>query len=324
MILRRLIAFGVLAALGVIPARADDAYPAKTVRVVVPSSAGGTTDIVARALAQALSQQMNASFVVEQKVGGSTNIGMNYVAKAAPDGYTLLVVTDTLTSNASTFRDPGYDPVTSFAPITMLAKAPGALAVKRDLAASTMDEFLALARREGRDLTVASTGVGTVSHLTGIMFQRQAGLPAWTDVPYAGSAKAVTDLLGGHVDAMFSMVVPLVPHVASGKIRLLAVTTKARSQAVPDVPTVAETTALKDFDVVNWTALLAPAGTPEPIVRKLAAAAETALRDPDMLRRLALIGLDPAGEGPEALAQEIKRTVTQWRDVVQQAGMKPN
>jgi tripartite-type tricarboxylate transporter receptor subunit TctC len=163
-----------------------------------------------------------------------------------------------------------------------------------------------------------------VSHLTGIMFQQQAGLPAWTDVPYAGSAKAVTDLLGGHVDAMFSMVVPLVPHVASGKVRLLAVTTKARSQAVPDVPTVAETTALKDFDVVNWTALLAPAGTPEPIVRRLAAAAATALRDPDMLRRLALIGLDPAGEGPDALAQEIKRTVTQWRDVVQQAGMKPN
>jgi tripartite-type tricarboxylate transporter receptor subunit TctC len=249
---------------------------------------------------------------------------MNYVAKAAPDGYTLLVVTDTLTSNASTFRDPGYDPVTSFTPITMLAKAPGVLAVKHDLAAATMDEFLALARREGRDLTVASTGVGTVSHLTGMMFQQQAGLPAWTDVPYAGSAKAVTDLLGGHVDAMFSMVVPLVPHVASGKVRLLAVTTRARSKAVPDVPTVAETTALKDFDVVNWTALLAPAGTPEPIVRKLAAAAEVALRDPNMLRRLALIGLDPAGEGPDALAQEIKRTVTQWRDVVRQAGMKPN
>jgi tripartite-type tricarboxylate transporter receptor subunit TctC len=326
MILRHLILVCALATFGLVPARADDAgsYPAKPVRVIVPSSAGGTTDVVARALAQALSQQMNASFVVEQKVGGSTNIGMNYVAKAAPDGYTLLVVTDTLTSNASTFRDPGYDPVTSFSPITMLAKAPGALAVKRDLPASTMDEFLALARREGRDLTVASTGVGTVSHLTGIMFQQQAGLPAWTDVPYAGSAKAVTDLLGGHVDAMFSMVVPLVPHVASGKIRLLAVTTRARSPAVPDVPTVAETTALKDFDVVNWTALLAPAGTPEPIVRKLAAAAEAALRDPDMLRRLALIGLDPAGGGAAALAQEIKRTVTQWRDVVRQAGMKPN
>ena len=326
MTFRHLIALCAFAALAAVPARADDAdtYPARPVRVVVPSSAGGTTDVVARALAQALGQQMNASFVVEQKVGGSTNIGMNYVAKAAPDGYTLLVVTDTLTSNASTFRDPGYDPVTSFAPITMLAKAPGALAVRRDLAASTMDEFLALARRQGSDLTVASTGTGTVSHLTGIMFQQQAGLPAWTDVPYAGSAKAVTDLLGGHVDAMFSMVVPLVPHLASGQIRLLAVTTKARSPAVPDVPTVAETTALKDFDVVNWTALLAPAGTPEPIVRKLAAQAEIALRDPEMLRRLSLIGLDPAGDGPEALAHEIKRTVTQWRDVVRQAGMTPN
>ena len=322
----RLLVFGAVLALGMAAARAEDldAYPSKPVRLIVPSSAGGTTDIVARALAQALGERMNASFIVEQRVGGSTNIGMNYVAKSPPDGYTLLVVTDTLTSNASTFKDAGYDPVTSFAPITMLAKAPGALAVKRDLPVATMDEFLALARRAGRDLTVASTGTGTVSHLTGIMFQQEMHLPAWTDVPYAGSAKAVTDLLGGHVDALFSMVVPMVPHVEHGDIRLIAVTTHARSPAVPAVPTVAETTPLKDFDVVNWTALLAPAGTPEPIVRKLAAESAIALREPDLLRRLALIGLDPAGDGPAALAQEIRRTVVQWRNVVRQSGMTVN
>src|SRR5215831_3374139 len=158
----RLLVFGALLALDMASARAEDldAYPSKAVRLIVPSSAGGTTDVVARALAQALGARMNASFVVEQRIGGSTNIGMNYVAKAAPDGYTLLVVTDTLTSNASTFRDPGYDPVTSFVPITMLARAPGALAVRRDLGVATMDEFAALARHKGRDLTVASTGVG--------------------------------------------------------------------------------------------------------------------------------------------------------------------
>ena len=306
------------------PAAAEDAYPAKPVRLIVPSSAGGTTDVVARALAQALAARMNASFVVEQRVGGSTNIGMNYVAKAAPDGYTLLVVTDTLTSNASTFRDPGYDPVASFAPITMLARAPGALAVRRDLGVATMDEFVALATRKGRDLTVASTGVGTVSHLTGIMFQQRMGLPAWTDVPYPGSAKAVTDLLGGHVDALFSMVVPLVPHAASGGLKLVAVTTRARSPALPAVPTVAETTALKEFDVVNWTALLAPAGTPRPVIDKLAHETAAALHDPAFLQRLETLGLDPAGEGPDALAQEIRRTVAQWRDVVQQSGMPVN
>jgi tripartite-type tricarboxylate transporter receptor subunit TctC len=323
---RRLVVLCSLLALGITPATAEDsdAYPSRPVHIIVPSSAGGTTDIVARALAQALGQQLNASFIVEQKVGGSTNIGMNYVAKSQPDGYTLLVVTDTLTSNASTFHDPGYDPVTSFEPVTMLAKAPGALAVKRGLGIATMDEFLTLARREGRDLTVASTGTGTVSHLTGIMFQQQVGLPAWTDVPYAGSAKAVTDLLGGHVDALFSMVVPLVPHVEHGDIKLIAVTTRARSRAVPDAPTIAETTALKDFDVVNWTALLAPAGTPEPIVRKLAAETSIALREPDLLRRLALLGMEPAGEGPAALAQEIRRTVVQWREVVRKSGMKVN
>jgi tripartite-type tricarboxylate transporter receptor subunit TctC len=249
---------------------------------------------------------------------------MNYAAKAPPDGYTLLVVTDTLTSNASTHKDPGYDPVASFEPVTMLARAPGALAVKRDLGVATMDAFVALAQRRGRDLTVASTGSGTVSHLTGIMFQQQMRLPSWTDVPYAGSAKAVTDLLGGHVDAMFSMVVPLVPHVERGDLRLIAVTTRTRSPAVPDVPTVAETTALKDFDVVNWTALLAPAGTPEPIVQKLAAQAALALHDPDLLGRFALLGVEPAGEGPDALAREIRRTVAQWREVVRQSGMKVN
>src|SRR5262249_36023630 len=158
---------------------------------------------------------------------------------------------------------------------------------------TTIDEFSALARRKGRGLTVASTGVGTVSHLTGIMFQQRMGLPAWTDVPYSGSAKAVTDLLGGHVDAMFSMVVPLVPHVAAGGLKRVAVTTRARSPALPAVPTVAETTTLKDFDVVNWTALLAPAGTPQPIVAKLASEAAAALHDPIFLQRLETLGLDP-------------------------------
>ncbi len=304
--------------------RAEDAYPSRPIHLIIPSTAGGTTDIVGRALGQALSQQMGASFIVEQRVGGSTNIGMTYVAKAAPDGYTLLVVTDTLTSNVSTFRDPGYDPVTSFAPISILARAPGALAVRRDLGVANLDAFIDLARRKGRDLTVASTGTGTVSHLTGIMFQQRMGLPAWTDVPYAGSAKAVTDLIGGHVDAIFSMVVPLVPHVESGSLRLVAVTTSRRSPAVPDVPTVAERTGAADFDVANWTALLAPAGTPAPVIAKLAAAVADAMRDPELLKRFSLLGVEAAGDGPDVLAGEIRRTVAQWREVVRKSGMTVN
>ena len=304
--------------------RAEDAYPSRPIHLIIPSTAGGTTDIVGRALGQALSQQMSASFIVEQRVGGSTNIGMTYVAKAAPDGYTLLVVTDTLTSNVSTFRDPGYDPVTSFAPISILARAPGALAVRRDLGVANLDAFIDLARRKGRDLTVASTGTGSVSHLTGIMFQQRMGLPAWTDVPYAGSAKAVTDLIGGHVDAIFSMVVPLVPHVESGSLRLVAVTTSRRSPAVPDVPTVAERTGAADFNVANWTALLAPAGTPAPVIAKLAAAVADAMRDPELLKRFSLLGVEAAGDGPDVLAGEIRRTVAQWREVVRKSGMTVN
>jgi len=304
--------------------RAQDAYPSRPVHLVVPSTAGGTTDIVARAIGQALSQRMNVSFIVEQRVGGSTNIGMTYVAKAPPDGYTLLVVTDTLTANVSTFRDPGYDPVTSFTPISILARAPGALAVRRDLGVAGVNEFIDLSRRRGRDLTVASTGSGSVSHLTGIMFQQRMGLPAWTDVPYAGSAKAVTDLIGGHVDAIFSMVVPLVPHVENGGLKLLAVTTRRRSPAAPDVPTIAERTSAADFDVANWTALLAPAGTPAPVVEKLAAAVGDAARDPDLLKRFSLLGFEAAGDGPDVLAGEIRRTVVQWREVVRKSGIKVN
>jgi tripartite-type tricarboxylate transporter receptor subunit TctC len=304
--------------------RAQDAYPSRPIHLIVPSTAGGTTDIVARAIGQALSQQMNVSFIVEQRVGGSTNIGMTYVAKAPPDGYTLLVVTDTLTANVSTFRDPGYDPVTSFAPVSILARAPGALAVRHDLGVVNLDEFIDLARRKGRDLTVASTGTGSVSHLTGIMFQQRLGLPAWTDVPYAGSAKAVTDLIGGHVDAIFSMVVPLVPHLENGGLKLVAVTTKKRSPAAPGVPTVAERTGAVDFDVANWTALLAPAGTPPPVVEKLAAAVGEAMRDPELLKRFLLLGFEAAGDGPDVLAAEIRRTVVQWREVVRKSGIKVN
>lgn len=303
---------------------AAQTYPTRPITIVVPFAAGGGNDILARLIAQHMGRALGQQLVIENRAGAGGTLGARTVAKAAPDGYTLLVVTDTLTSNASTFRDPGYDPVTSFSPVTMLARAPGALAVKRDLGVATMDEFVALARRKGRDLTVASTGTGTVSHLTGIMFQQRMGLPAWTDIPYSGSAKAVTDLLGGHVDAMFSMVVPLVPHVAHGDIKLIAVTTKARSPAVPAAPTVAETTTLHDFDVVNWTALLAPAGTPRPIVEKLAAETAAALHDPTFLKRLETLGVEPAGDGPEALAQEIRRTVTQWRDVVRQSGLRVN
>jgi tripartite-type tricarboxylate transporter receptor subunit TctC len=310
----------------VLPAgcRAQDVFPSKPIHLIVPSTAGGTTDIVARALGQALSQKMNASFVVEQRVGGSTNIGMIYVAKAAPDGYTLLVVTDTLTANVSTFHDPGYDPVTSFAPISILARAPGALAVRRDLGVTRVGEFIDLVRRKGRDLTVASTGSGSVSHLTGIMFQQRMGLPAWTDVPYAGSAKAVTDLIGGHVDALFSMVVPLVPHVDGGSLKLVAVTTGQRSPAAPGVPTVAEATGATDFDVANWTALLAPAGTAAPVIEKLADATREALRDPEVLKRFSVLGFEAAGDGPDVLAAEIRRTVVQWREVVRKAGIKAN
>jgi tripartite-type tricarboxylate transporter receptor subunit TctC len=306
--------------------QADEAenYPSRTVRIIVPSGAGGTTDIVARLIAQALNRSLGANFIVEQKVGGNTNIGSAFVSKAPPDGYTLLVNTDTLTSNASMYKNPGYDVITGFAPVTMLTRASGALAVRRDLRISSLEEFVALARTRGKGLSVASTGTGTVSHLTSVMFRQRMNISGWTDVPYQGSAKVISDLLGGHVDAAFAMIAPFVSPAESGDLKLLAVTTKTHSPAAPAVPTIAEKTPLKDFDVVNWTAMLAPARTPEPIVTKLATRVGGVLRDPEVVGPLSALGLEPAGEGQEPLAQTIRANVVQWREVVRRAGLSPN
>jgi tripartite-type tricarboxylate transporter receptor subunit TctC len=309
-----------------VPSHAEDPanYPSRTVTIICPSAAGGTTDVVARTIAQALSQSLAVNVIVEQKVGGNTNVGSAYVGRAAPDGYTLLINTDTLTSNASVYKQPGYDPIASFEPVTILARAPGALAIRRDLGVTTVEGFVQLAEVRGRRLTVASTGTGTVSHLTSIMFRQQMGLGEWTDVPYQGSAKAVTDLVGGHVDAIFSMIVPLVPHVVGGNLTLIAVTTKNRSDAAPGVPTIAEKTTLKDFDVVNWTALLAPAGTPKPIVEKLATNVAQALKQPEVAKKFSALGLEAGGDGPQELAVELRRDLAQWRDVVARAGLREN
>jgi tripartite-type tricarboxylate transporter receptor subunit TctC len=314
----------VLAPIAVVPCYAQDAvnYPVRSIRLIVPTAPGGTMDIVARTLANVLGPLIGAQVFIENKPGGNNNIGASYVARATPDGYTLLVHSDSFTSNASVFKDPGYDALTSFEPISMLATAPGALAVRTDLGLSTLDDFVAYSKKSGKGLMVASTGIGTVSHLTGIMFQQRMGLPQWTDVPYPGAAKAVTDVIGHHVDSIFVMVAPLVPFDQSGALKILAVTTASRSAAVPNVPTVAEKTSLKDFNVANWVALFAPAGTPKPVVDKLAKDIAIALKDPAVAGSLAQLGLDVAGDGPDALAGEVRAKVLQWREVIQRAGLK--
>jgi len=313
-----------MVAAAVAPSYAQDAvnYPVRSIRLIVPTAPGGTMDIVARTLANVLGPLIGAQVFIENKPGGNNNIGASYVARATPDGYTLLVHSDSFTSNASVFKDPGYDALTSFEPISMLATAPGALAVRTDLGLATLDDFVAYSKKSGKGLMVASTGIGTVSHLTGIMFQQRMGLPPWTDVPYPGAAKAVTDVIGHHVDSIFVMVAPLVPFDQSGALKILAVTTAARSAAVPNVPTVAEQTNLKDFNVANWVALFAPAGTPKPIVDKLAKDVALALKDPAVAGSLAQLGLDVAGDGPDVLAGEVRSKVLQWRDVIQRAGLK--
>ena len=305
--------------------RAQDAvnYPVRSIRLIVPTAPGGTMDIVARTLANVLGPLIGAQVFIENKPGGNNNIGASYVARATPDGYTLLVHSDSFTSNASVFKDPGYDALTSFEPISMLATAPGALAVRTDLGLATLDDFVAYSKKSGKGLMVASTGIGTVSHLTGIMFQQRMGLPQWTDVPYPGAAKAVTDVIGHHVDSIFVMVAPLVPFDQSGDLedpgghhrgalgRGAQCADRRRDRPASRIST----------SPTGWRCSRRPA-RPSRSWTSSPGMSPLALKDPAVAGSLAQLGLDVAGDGPDALAAEVRSKVLQWRDVIQRAGLK--
>ncbi|MFT8242560.1 Bug family tripartite tricarboxylate transporter substrate binding protein [Roseomonas sp. BN140053] len=309
---------------GSVPAaRAQDAtatYPSRPVVIVVPVSPGGALDIMARLVAEQFRATFRAPVVVENRAGANTDIGNLYVARSAPDGHTLLLQSDSLAANASIHPNPDYDPIRSFQPVALLATAPGMLVVRRDMDARSLAEFVALARSRGDGLTVASTGTGTTSHLTGVLLKQSLGL-RWTDVPYPGSGRAVTDLLGGHVDALWVMSAAVMPYLRSGEMRAIAVSSPQRSGAFPEVATVAET-AVPGFDVTNWQGLLAPAGTPQPIVARLAAEVARMMREPDSRRKVEELGLEPSGAGPEVLGAELRRAVPKWAEVAQRAGLR--
>ena len=295
-------------------------YPSKPVRFVVPFAPGGTTDVLARLVGEKLSASLGQQFVVDNKPGAGGNVGTAQVAKAEPDGYTLLMGTvGTHAINASIYPSLPYDPVQDFAPVTLVATVPNVLVVNPEVPANSVAELIALAKEKPGELNFASSGNGTSIHLSGELFKAMTGVDI-VHVPYKGSGPAVVDLLGGQVEMMFDNLPSSAPHIKAGKLRPLGVTSKERSPTLPDVPTIAEA-GVPGYEALSWFGVLVPAGTPDAVVTRLQQEIAKILADPAMRERFAELGAVPAGDTPAEFAAFIGSETAKWADVVQKAGI---
>lgn len=295
------------------------AYPSRTVRLIVPSAPGGPVDAVARILADGLRAVWKDSVIVESKPGAGNSTGAIFVANSAPDGYTLLVISDSITVNPSLYPNLDKDPLKQFAPVAMLVTAPQVLLARSDLPVNDLKGFIEAGKKQP-PLNVASAGTGTISHLTEVLLEQRTGGKT-AHIPFRGAAPAVTAVLGKHVDATWLMPAPALPYIASGQMKALAVTSPTRDPKLPNVPTVEEA-GLPDFQIMNWQGLFAPANTPKPIVEKIAAAVAEVMKTPEVRSRLAKVGFDARGEGPQVAAEQVRANVARWSDVVTRAGIK--
>lgn len=295
-------------------------FPSKTITLVVPYAPGGPTDAMARTLAAALRGPLGQTVIVENKAGAGANLGAEAVARAEPDGHTLMFGTSApLAINVSLFKKINYDPIKSFTPIIQLGHLPNVLTVHPSVPAKNVRELIAYGKANPGKLSYASSGNGASSHLAGVMFNQAAGTD-FVHVPYKGTGPALNDLLGGQVAMTFTDVLTAQPHVKAGKLRALGVTTLARSQALPDVSTVAEQ-GLNGFDVSVFFAIVGPAGMPRDTVARINAAFVDVLKQPDVRQFLQAQGLEfAANPSPEALAGFIRTEVSKWRAVVQSSG----
>jgi tripartite-type tricarboxylate transporter receptor subunit TctC len=296
-------------------------YPTRPIRLVVASSPGGASDILGRMLAQKLSDEFGQQVVVDNRGGASGVIGTDIVAKAAPDGYTLLIIQPSLTINPSMISKLPYDAVRDFAPVSLVVDAAQIMAVNPSVPAKNVKELIALAKAKPGTLMFGSPGVGTSPHLTAELFKLTAGVDM-PQVPFKGSGMAFVSLISGEVSVAFSTVLSALPHVKSGKIRALGVTTLKRVAVVPDVPTIAES-GLPGFESSQWFGILAPARTPRPIVDRLYQALLRVSSSPEVKERLTSEGVDVVNRKPDEFAVVIKRELAQWAKVIKAAGIKP-
>ena len=311
-------------ALAVAPfAHAQDDYPNRTVRIIVPFAPGGSTDVVARILADKLGTELKQSFVVENRAGAGGNIGADAVAKASPDGYTLLMgTTGVLAINKYLYKEMSFDPERDLVPVSYTSLITNILVVNPQVPAKTVSELVALARAKPGSLTFASSGAGSSTHLSAELFKSMAGVDI-LHVPYKGSSQAITDLMGGQVTMLFDNAPSSIPFVEQGKLRALAVTSTKRLPNLPDVPTLDEA-GVKGYESLSWSGIMAPAGTPKRVIDKLNAAIGKILRDPDVKQRFASLGVDPVGGPPEAFSRHIRAESEKWARVVKTANITLN
>jgi tripartite-type tricarboxylate transporter receptor subunit TctC len=301
-------------------ANAQTGYPIRPVKVIVPSPPGGGTDILARVLAQHLSKALGQPFFVENKAGAGNMIGIEFVAHAPADGYTVLVVPSTLALNSVLYKKVPYDPVRDFSPVTLAATAPNVLVVNPALPAKSLAEFIALAKAKPGALSYGTPGIGTSPHLSMELLKSMAGIDL-QHVPYRGTAAAVTDVIGGQIAATFANAFTAKPQVDSGRVRALAVSGPHRLNAFPGVPPVAEA-GVPGYEAMQWYGLAVPAGTPAPIIARLHAEAAKALQSDEMKEKLALDGAQPVGSSPAEFAALIRRELEKWTRVVRAAGIE--
>jgi tripartite-type tricarboxylate transporter receptor subunit TctC len=300
---------------------AAQSYPARPIRIIVAFSPGGTTDYVCRLIAERARSLLGASVVVENKPGANGTIGADLVAKAAPDGYTLFFSTaGALAITPSMRNDLPYDPIRGFAPILPVARNTVVFAINPSLGIASAQDMIARAREKPGAITVAITGIGAISHLTIEMLQVAAGIRLQA-VPYRGAGAAIADLVGGQVNAMSAEMPVLMAQIRAGKAKILAVASPSRSEAMPDVPTFVEL-GYPDVVADNWSGLLAPPNTPPEIVARLNAAFNAVVKDPDVRRRLAEVGVSTIGGSPQDLTALITRETARWRKVVAATGVK--
>jgi tripartite-type tricarboxylate transporter receptor subunit TctC len=302
-------------------AGAAPAYPTKPIRFVVPFAPGGSTDTLGRVLGQKLAESMGQQVVIDNRTGANGNIGMEIVAKAPPDGHTIVLgYIANVAIGPSLYEKLPFDPVKDYEHVTLIATSPNVLVAHPSLKASNMKELIALAKTQPGKLSYASAGVASVGHLTGEYINQLAGI-RMTHIAYKGSGQAVTDLLGGHIQLMYSGFSSTLPHIKSGKLRAIAQTGEKRSPALPDVPTIAEQ-GFPKFEATAWYGVHAPAKTPRPIVNRLNVEIVKALKLPDVRERLSSLGFEIAGSTPEAYASYIKTEITKWAKVVKASGAK--
>ena len=295
-------------------------YPSKPIRFISPYPAGGGNDTLLRILADKVGEQIGQRVIVDNRPGANTIVGTEVTAKSPPDGYTFLLIPNTFATNPAFYPKLPYDTAKDFAPVAQVALSPQMIVAHPSFPAKTVKELIALAKAKPRELTHGSSGNGSIGHLAELLFETMTGARL-THVPYKGTAPAVTELVGGQIALMFSSMISVLPQVRNGKLKTIAVTTAQRIKVLPDVPTIAES-GVPGYEASLWYGILAPARTPEPIVRKMNAELGTALKTPDVVEKLSTQGVEPHHTSPEQFGALIRNEMRKWTKVIQASGVK--